>query len=257
MRLFSLKRSQVKISLKIDTRNHSINHVSKLFEFFFTEKITRRRSCFQKNWICRVRVSIAIPRSLQASFVIKFSTRGRPRPSLRESWNDSDRLHDLSPSNSNEESCSFSGDDRNFNGHSHISAGDAANGTSLHAFNGLPTYLPTYLRTYISLILIAPRPASIASICITRTYIYTRIYTYRSLRFVALSRSDTCPFASIRPFPRSAGCTPPGVLSLEHEKRRKVHSPLFSSLNGPSLWQRETSSLLSIILSPLLSFPFY
>lgn len=93
-------------------------------------------------------------------------------------------MHDLSPSNSNEESCSFSGDDRNFNGHSHISAGDAANGTSLHAFNGLPTYLPTYLRTYISLILIPPRPASIASICITRTYTY--IYTYIPIdRFVS------------------------------------------------------------------------
>lgn len=122
--------------------------------------------------------------SFEASFVIKFSTRGRPRPSLRESWNDSDRLHDLSPSNSNEESCSFSGDDRNFNGHSHISAGDAANGTSLHAFNGLPTYLPTYLRTYISLILIAPRPASIASICITR---HTYIHVYIPIdRFVSL-----------------------------------------------------------------------
>lgn len=79
-----------------------------------------------------------------------------------------------------ERNCSFSGDDRNFNGQSYISAGDAANGTSLHAFNGLPTYLPTYLRTYISLI--APRPASIAPICITRTY----IHTYRSFRFVAL-----------------------------------------------------------------------
>lgn len=90
-------------------------------------------------------------------------------------------MHDLSLSNSNEESCSFSGDDRNFNGHSHISAGDAANGTSLHAFNGLPTYLPTYLRTYISLILIAPRPASIASICITRTYIYIHTYIYLSI----------------------------------------------------------------------------
>lgn len=166
--------------------------------------------------------------SFEASFVIKFSTRGRPRPSLRESWNDSDRLHDLSPSNSNEESCSFSGDDRNFNGHSHISAGDAANGTSLHAFNGLPTYLPTYLRTYISLILIAPRPASIASICITRTYIYTRIYTYRSLRFVALSRSDMCPFASIRPFPRSAGCTSPGMLSLTNTRKDGKCTLLFS-----------------------------
>lgn len=95
-------------------------------------------------------------------------------------------MHDLSPSNSNEESCSFSGDDRNFNGHSHISAGDAANGTSLHAFNGLPTYLPTYLRTYISLILIASRPASIASICITRTYIYIYTYVYIPIdRFVS------------------------------------------------------------------------
>lgn len=108
-------------------------------------------------------------------------------------------MHDLSLSNSNEESCSFSGDDRNFNGHSHISAGDAANGTSLHAFNGLPTYLPTYLRTYISLILIAPRPASIASICITRTYIY--IHTYIYLSIASFRRSVSFRHVSLRVYP--------------------------------------------------------
>lgn len=59
-------------------------------------------------------------------------------------------------------------------------------------------------------------------------YIYIRIYTYRSLRFVALSRSDTCPFASIRPFPRSAGCTPPGVLSLSLTRKDGKCTLLFS-----------------------------
>lgn len=168
-------------------------------------------------------------------------------------------MHDLSLSNSNEESCSFSGDDRNFNGHSHISAGDAANGTSLHAFNGLPTYLPTYLRTYISLILIAPRPASIASICITRTYIYIYTYVYIPIdRFV----SSLCLVPTRVPSRLSVLFRAPPVahrqacsLSLSREKTESaLSSSLLPQRSKPLATRDFFAPLDHTFASPLFSF---
>lgn len=166
-------------------------------------------------------------------------------------------MHDLSLSNSNEESCSFSGDDRNFNGHSHISAGDAANGTSLHAFNGLPTYLPTYLRTYISLILIAPRPASIASICITRTYIY--IHTYIYLSIASFRRSVSFRHVPSRlsvlfrapPVAHRQACS----LSLSREKTESaLSSSLLPQRSKPLATRDFFAPLDHTFASPLFSF---
>lgn len=166
-------------------------------------------------------------------------------------------MHDLSLSNSNEESCSFSGDDRNFNGHSHISAGDAANGTSLHAFNGLPTYLPTYLRTYISLILIAPRPASIASICITRTYIY--IHTYIYLSIASFRRSVSFRHVSLRVYPSFSALrrlhTARRALSLSREKTESaLSSSLLPQRSKPLATRDFFAPLDHTFASPL--FPF-
>lgn len=61
---------------------------------------------------------------------------------------------------------------------------------------------------------------------------YIHIYTYVYIpidRFVSsLCLVPTRPFASIRPFPRSAGCTPPGVLSLSLTRKDGKCTLLFS-----------------------------